>query len=172
MGLIGQILDNPREMLMFLMLALPGRFLAISIHEAAHGWVADKCGDPTARLMGRVTLNPIKHIDLMGTLMILLVGIGWAKPVPVNPNNFRNYRKDDLKVSLAGITANICLFLVCVLILYGTAGAAIAQIPQYESEVQALLGGAERFIMEYEGEMSYLWQEGDSYYYAPVRSPY
>ena len=170
MGLIGQILENPREMIMFLLLALPGRFLAISIHEAAHGWVADKCGDPTARLMGRVTLNPIKHIDLMGTLMILLVGIGWAKPVPVNPNNFRNFRKDDLKVSLAGITANICLFLVCALILYGAAGAAISQIPQYGNEIQAMLGGAERFIMEYEGEMSYLWQEGENYYYAPVRS--
>jgi len=169
MGLISQILENPREMIMFLLLALPGRFLAISIHEAAHGWVAEKCGDPTARMMGRITLNPVKHIDLMGTLMILLVGIGWAKPVPVNPRNFRNFRRDDLKVSIAGITANLILFLVCALILYGAAGAAIAQTPRFANDMQAYLSGAERFIMEYEGETCYLWQNSDGFYYAPVK---
>ena len=168
-GLISQILENPREMIMFLLLALPGRFLAISIHEAAHGWVADRCGDPTARLMGRVTLNPVKHIDLMGTLMMVFVGIGWAKPVPVNPLNFRNYRKDDLKVSLAGITANLLLFLVCALILYGVAGAAIAQVPSVSSEWSAYAKGAERFLMEYEGEISYFWDDGSDYlYYMPM----
>ncbi|MDO4741305.1 MAG: site-2 protease family protein [Eubacteriales bacterium] len=168
MGLIGSILENPLEMLMFLLLALPGRFLAISIHEAAHGWVAEKCGDPTARMMGRVTLNPIRHIDLVGTLMILLVGIGWAKPVPVNPRNFRNYRRDDLKVSLAGITANLLLFLVCALALYGLAGAALAQVPVVESETSAFLMHPDRFLMEHEGEMAYDGLEGDTYYYIPM----
>lgn len=97
---------------MFFLLAFPGRILAISAHEYAHAWVADKCGDPTARMMGRLTLNPTKHLDLIGTLMMLLLGFGWAKPVPVNPRNYRNYRKDDLKVSLAGITMNLLLFLL------------------------------------------------------------
>lgn len=168
MGLITQILENPREMLLFLALALPGRFLAISIHEAAHGWVADRCGDPTARLMGRVTLNPIRHFDLVGTLMILFVGIGWAKPVPVNPLNFRNYRKDDLKVSIAGITANLLLFVLCALILYGVAGAAIDQVPSVSSEIIAYAKGAKRFLMEYEGEICYFWDETDALYYMPM----
>lgn len=168
MGLISQILENPREMLIFLLLALPGRALAISIHEAAHGWVADKCGDPTARLSGRVTLNPLKHFDLIGTLMILLVGIGWAKPVPVNPRNFRNYRRDDFKVSIAGITANILLFLVCAMLLYCVVGAAIAGAPSCSSEWQAYIRGDERFLMEYQGEMCYFWQETDALYYMPM----
>jgi len=116
-------------MLIFLLLALPGRMLAISVHEAAHGWVADRCGDSTARLMGRVTLNPLKHLDPIGILCMLLLGIGWAKPVPVNPLNYRNYRRDDLKVSLAGVTANLCLFLVGCLLVYGMIGIALAQVP-------------------------------------------
>ena len=109
--LIQQLIADPRGVLLFFLLALPGRLLAISAHEAAHGWVAARCGDPTARLMGRVSLNPLKHFDLVGTICLLLFGFGWAKPVPVNPNNFRNYRSDDLKVSLAGITMNLLLFL-------------------------------------------------------------
>jgi len=108
---ITSLFSNPKETIMFFLLAFPGRILAISAHEFAHAWVADRCGDPTARYMGRLTLNPFKHLDLMGTLMMLLLGFGWAKPVPVNPRNYRNYRKDDLKVSLAGITANLILFL-------------------------------------------------------------
>lgn len=170
MGLIGQLLEDPKNVLLFFLLALPGRMLAISVHEAAHGWVAERCGDPTARLSGRVTLNPLKHFDLIGTLMMLFVGIGWAKPVPVNPLNFRNYRKDDLKVSLAGITANLLLFAVCVLLLYGIAGAAIAQVPSVSSEWIAYVKGADRFLMEYEGEICYFWDEADALYYMPMSS--
>lgn len=81
--------------------------------------MADRCGDPTARLLGRMTINPLKHLDPIGVLMMLLLGFGWARPVPVNPNNYRNYRRDDLKVSLAGITMNLLLFLL------GFAGVSI-----------------------------------------------
>ena len=109
---ISSLFSDPLGTLSFFLLAFPGRILAISAHEFAHAWMADKCGDPTARMYGRLTLNPLKHLDLIGTLMMLLLGFGWAKPVPVNPYNFRNYRKDDLKVSLAGITMNLILFIL------------------------------------------------------------
>lgn len=109
---ITSLFSDPLATLSFFLLAFPGRILAISAHEFAHAWVADKCGDPTARMYGRLTLNPLKHLDLVGTLMMLLLGFGWARPVPVNPYNFRNYRRDDLKVSLAGVTMNLILFVI------------------------------------------------------------
>ncbi len=83
--------------------------VALTFHECSHALAAYKLGDPTARNMGRLTLNPLKHLDLMGTLLLLLVGFGWAKPVPVNPRNYRNPKRDDIIVSLAGITSNILL---------------------------------------------------------------
>ena len=104
---------DPLAFITSLLITLPGVLLALSIHECAHGWVAERCGADTARYMGRITLNPMKHIAPMGFLCMLLVGFGWAKPVPVNPLKYKNYRADDLKVSLAGITANLCLFFVC-----------------------------------------------------------
>jgi len=91
---------------------------AISIHESAHAWAADKFGDPTARLQGRITLNPIAHIDLIGTIifpiMLAVVGapvFGWAKPVMVNPYNLRNRRRDGMFISAAGPAANILVSL-------------------------------------------------------------
>ena len=84
--------------------------LAITFHELAHGWVADRLGDPTPRLSGRLTFNPIKHLDLVGTLVFLFTRmIGWAKPVPVNPHNFRNPRQDMIWVALAGPLTNLAL---------------------------------------------------------------
>ena len=109
---LSSLFSDPKATIMFFLLALPGRMLAISAHEFAHAWVADKCGDPTARNLGRLTLNPFAHLDLIGTLMMAFIGFGWAKPVPINPRNYRNYRKDDLKVSLAGIIANLIFFIV------------------------------------------------------------
>ena len=122
--MIGSLMNDPVGYIMELALRLPAVLLAICLHEAAHGWVAEKCGDPTARLMGRITLNPVRHFDLMGMLCMFVVGLGWAKPVPVNPRNFRNYRKDDLKVSLAGITANILLAMVSLIGCYAIFTAA------------------------------------------------
>lgn len=82
------------------------------LHEVAHGYVALRCGDPTAQMLGRLSLDPRRHLDPVGTACLVLLGFGWAKPVPVNPNNFRNERRDDFLVSIAGITVNLTLFLV------------------------------------------------------------
>ena len=132
MGFIQELFSDPKGMLLVLLLALPGRLLAIAAHESAHGWVADRCGDPTARLMGRITLNPLKHFDLVGTLCMVLFGFGWAKPVPINPNTFRHDRDDDLKVSLAGVTMNLTLFFGGCIVMYGMLWLALKQLP-YQS---------------------------------------
>ena len=98
-------------MLDMLMLA-PAILFALTIHEYAHGWVADKLGDPTARYAGRLTLNPLSHLDPLGTMMLFLVHFGWAKPVPVDPGFFKNPKRDMMWVALAGPAANILSALV------------------------------------------------------------
>lgn len=85
-----------------------GILIAITIHEYAHALMAYRCGDPTAKLMGRMTLNPLAHLDPMGTIFLLLVGFGWGRPVPTNPNNYEQ-RSDGIKVAIAGIIANLLL---------------------------------------------------------------
>ncbi len=92
---------------------------ALTIHEYAHGWVAYKLGDPTAKHEGRLTLNPIAHLDPLGTLMFLFVRFGWGKPVPVNPRYFKHYRRDSALVALAGPASNLLLaFAVFALYLF------------------------------------------------------
>lgn len=97
--------------------------LGIVLHEVAHGWAAWKCGDPTARMLGRLTINPLPHIDPMGTVVFALTALfspfvfGWAKPVPVNPRYFRRPRRDTLLVSAAGPLSNMMLALVFALCL-------------------------------------------------------
>ena len=87
--------------------------ISLILHECAHGYMALRCGDPTAKMMGRLSLNPARHLDPIGTASMLLFGFGWAKPVPVNPRNFRgDYRRDDFLVAIAGIVVNFCLFLL------------------------------------------------------------
>ena len=82
---------------------------ALSFHEFAHAWMASKCGDNTAARMGRLTLNPMAHLDVMGSLMILFVGFGWAKPVPVDSRNLGDPRRDMMKVAAAGPLSNLLL---------------------------------------------------------------
>lgn len=163
---IRAFLSDPRATLMVILLALPGRMLAMSMHEAAHAYVADRCGDPTARNLGRLTLNPLKHIDILGFLMLYLVGFGWAKPVPINPRNFKgDYRKCDLKVSLAGITMNLILFLAGAIVLYGVMGFALASLPQVSEAAMNLFGTDERaFITMADGVKSVFIDRGDGYY--------
>ncbi len=87
---------------------------AVTFHEVAHGWVADRLGDPTPRLAGRLTLNPIKHLDPIGTLVFFVTRmIGWARPVPINPLNFRDPRRGMMWVALAGPAANVVLAMGC-----------------------------------------------------------
>lgn len=117
---------------------------AITVHEAAHGWAAKKFGDPTAYNMGRVTLNPLAHIDPFGTVILPLLlslarmpAFGWAKPVPVNPYNFRNPRRDNLWVSFAGPAANLSVAFVSFLILIVMKLA----IPEIGLFIKALING-------------------------------
>ena len=89
-----------------------GLVVAISVHEAAHAFAAYKLGDSTAKSQGRLTLNPLRHLDLMGTIMLFFAGFGWGKPVPVNPYNFKNPVKDSAIVSLAGPASNFATALL------------------------------------------------------------
>ncbi len=101
-----------------LLLSLPIIILALTVHETAHGYVAYKCGDPTAHNLGRLTLNPIKHLDPIGFLCMLVFGYGWAKPVPVNTRYFRNPKRGMALTAAAGPSANLLMGLVSA-ILYG-----------------------------------------------------
>lgn len=98
-------MSNPQTFI----LLIPVILLALSVHEYSHGRMAYKLGDPTAYYAGRLTLNPISHLDPMGTIMLFLVHFGWAKPVPVDPRYFRNPKRDMLWVALAGPMANMIL---------------------------------------------------------------
>jgi len=129
------------------------------VHEFAHAWSANKCGDDTARLLGRMTLNPVVHIDPIGTilfpLMAIVIGMfshggfflfGWAKPVPVNPGRFHNYRRDDIIVSLSGIASNLLIALIAasaIRSIYGIGGfpfaAPIVFILQYLMYINVIL---------------------------------
>ncbi len=172
--MISSLLNDPLGTLKSLLLMLPGILLALSIHECAHAWVAMRCGDDTAYLMGRVTLDPTKHLDPIGFLCMLFVGFGWAKPVPVNPNKYHHYRADDLKVSVAGVTANLCLFFVCFIILSLIFTGALAKLPSYDSYADYWKayfddpdGRPETFIYYADGEARLVMP--DNYYY-PVKS--
>jgi Zn-dependent protease len=128
--------------------------LAFSVHECAHAWTAWRLGDPTARMLGRVTLNPLKHLDPLGSVIMPLLAlfynwplIGWAKPTPVTGRNFKNYRRDDILVTLAGpasnlISATIALILLLVIkhlvpggvLAIATAVALASRIPGVATE--------------------------------------
>ena len=114
--MLGNSLLNQWENIPFILVVL---LLAFSFHEFAHAYAADKFGDPTPRSMGRVTLNPMVHLDLMGTLLILLVGFGWAKPVLVNPNYFKRPRLMSIVVSAVGPLANLLLAFITVMLFTG-----------------------------------------------------
>jgi Zn-dependent protease len=98
--------------------------LAFSVHECAHAWTANRLGDPTARMLGRVTLNPLKHLDPFGSVIFPIIGLvyggmlfGWAKPTPVTARNFKNYMRDDILVSLAGPISNLLSAIVALILL-------------------------------------------------------
>lgn len=96
---------------------IPGLIIAMVIHEYAHARVADAMGDDTPRLSGRLTLNPVSHIDPIGMLMLFIMQFGWAKPVMINPNNFRNFKRGELYVSLAGPVSNLLTAFVALLFM-------------------------------------------------------
>jgi len=117
---------------------------AISVHESAHAWTASRCGDPTARMLGRVTLNPIRHIDPIGTIVMPLVAavtgfnvLGWAKPTPVDPRNFRRPVLDDILTSVAGPISNFIVAAIALVLL----GAISLSSESGRSMVTAVQGG-------------------------------
>jgi len=122
-----------RDQLILMLLRLPCILLAISVHESAHGWAAKRLGDPTAAEQGRITLNPARHFNLLGTLCMLFFGFGWATPVPVNVSNFKKPKRDMALSALAGPISNLILMLfglllsrIAVLIMLGC-GALVAE---------------------------------------------
>ena len=129
MGILGRLqswfdwlISDPAGFIVYLIYFAASILLTLILHEIAHGYVAWKCGDPTAKMLGRLSMDPRKHLDPMGTLFLVFFGFGWAKPVPVNPRNFENYRRDDFLVSIAGVTVNITLFLLSMSLAVGMNG--------------------------------------------------
>ncbi|MDF2882546.1 MAG: putative metalloprotease [Clostridiaceae bacterium] len=120
-------------------LVIPAILIAFTVHEYAHALVVDRLGDKTPKFQGRLTLNPFAHIDLAGFLMIILIGFGWAKPVETNPSAFRRGYKDDIKVSVAGVTANLItavVFAFITVLLYKSGFASA----YYESSLSWIIG--------------------------------
>lgn len=127
---------------------------ALSLHEAAHGWTAWRLGDPTARMLGRVTLNPAKHIDPLGTILLpvaaLFLGlplIGWAKPTPVTGRNFTHYKRDDMLVTLAGPASNVLAGIVSLIVLAVISVASTAGKASVQSVALQGLGGLNEQLM-------------------------
>jgi Zn-dependent protease len=134
---------------------------AISVHESAHAWMANRCGDPTARMLGRISLNPIKHIDLFGTILLPALALfyhipvlGWAKPTPVDPRNFRRPIRDDVLTSVIGPVSNFLVaggamaFLLLVAFLSQLGRAIIHRIPYvYPDRLDLLAGQTDSVLM-------------------------
>lgn len=111
--MIGELFNNPLSFLFWLVALI----IAITIHEFAHAYTADRLGDPTPRLQGRLTLNPLAHLDPLGTLMLLFVRFGWGKPVQFDPYNLRHPRRDSAIISMAGPLSNFLLATACAILL-------------------------------------------------------
>ncbi len=116
--LLDSLFNDPLGFLREALYRVPAILLALILHEWAHGYVAYRLGDPTAKMMGRLSLNPLHHLDPLGTILMLVAGFGWAKPVPINPNNFSHPRRDDFLVSIAGVTMNLLLFSLFITVYY------------------------------------------------------
>lgn len=125
-GYLSTLFSNPGQFFLQMLYRVPAILIALTVHECAHGWVAYKLGDPTAKMMGRLSLNPLKHMDPVGTVMLLVLGFGYAKPVPINPRNFKKPLRDDTLVSLAGVTANFIMFFIVYGIMFGLSVAGIS----------------------------------------------
>ena len=120
-----------------LIILAPPLLFALTFHEFAHGFIAYRLGDPTARDAGRLTLNPLKHLDPLGTIAFFFIKFGWAKPVPVNPRYFQNPKKDMLWVALAGPVTNLALAVISAILT--KAIWTLASILPYSSTTEAIL---------------------------------
>lgn len=134
---VGVCYEKMSEFILQLIIIAPPLLLALTVHEFAHGLVAFRFGDPTARDAGRLTLNPLKHLDPLGTIAFFFIKFGWAKPVPVNPNYFRNPKKDMLWVALAGPASNLLLAMAFALL--AKAMRLAATFLPYSTTAEAIL---------------------------------
>ncbi|NME82428.1 site-2 protease family protein [Clostridium sp. SM-530-WT-3G] len=123
------------DYLLNIILMIPGMLIAFTFHEYAHALMADRLGDKTPRFQGRLTLNPLVHIDPLGFLAVIFFRFGWAKPVQTNPSAYKNYYKDDLKVSLAGPVMNFLVAIVLSIILGVYVGGIYKYLPRSLSGV-------------------------------------
>ncbi len=128
------------------LLLLPGLLIGLSAHEFAHAYVAFKLGDDSQRFQGRLTLNPLKHIDPVGFLLLMLLGYGWAKPVMVNSRGFKNLRRDDTLVSIAGPIANLILAVIFT-ILMGLTFFIITKTGGYNQTTEIIMKILERALL-------------------------
>ena len=119
-----------KDELIMILLTFPVVLISLVIHELAHGWVAKKLGDPTAKYMGRLTLNPLSHLDPIGTVSMLLFGIGWAKPVPIDPRYFKKPKKGMALVGLAGPVSNLIIAFTASLLRRVTVAIYAYALPQ------------------------------------------
>lgn len=129
-----------QETIIKILVQLPILMFSVIIHECAHGWMAERCGDDTARVMGRITLNPLPHIDIVGTIILPIICLltspfvfGYAKPVPVNPYRFNHPRRDTMLVSFSGPASNLLLAFICSLIL-----KTIVLLPVFSVELKVV----------------------------------
>ena len=159
MSIISQWLEDPVGYFLSLLPLIPAILPALILHEVAHGYIAYRLGDPTAKFMGRLSLNPLKHLDLWGTICLFVVGLGWAKPVPVDPRFFRHKRRDIFLVSIAGIAANLIMFFIGCALMYGMVFAA-------QNAVPADLWIAEGLITEVTATTTYYLPRNDLILYA------
>lgn len=125
--------QSPQLAIILLLASLLGVCVAISFHEWAHAFVAYKLGDPTARNMGRMSLDPLRHLDPLGAVCFVLLGFGWAKPVIVNSRNLKHFRRDDLLISIAGPLMNLLLSFVFFGILFFTVSAGWVEVGYHDA---------------------------------------
>lgn len=116
--IIDSFLAGTSAYIIELLYRLPVMVIALTIHEFSHAWIAHKLGDDTAKMRGRLTLNPLKHLDPIGAIMLLVARVGWAKPVPVNVMNFKDPKQDMVKVGIAGPMSNLLLSFLTAFPLY------------------------------------------------------
>jgi len=130
------LISNPILILGFVISFL----VAFTVHEFGHAYIAHKLGDDTAKINGRLSLNPLVHLDVIGTISLVLFGLGWGKPVPINPNNFKNPKIDSLKVALAGPLSNLIAVIIFSLILrFIPFGALFASVMYLMIEINIVL---------------------------------
>jgi Zn-dependent protease len=131
MAVINDIVLHAMDQLLNLLSSFIAIIFALTVHEFAHAWMSNRLGDPTARIMGRMSLNPLRHLDVFGTISLVIFGIGWGKPVPFNPNNLKYPKRDSALIALAGPMSNLLTAIILAIALKYLNGTFISGVPLY-----------------------------------------